>query len=152
MRNSIKKSAFVAVIVLALGAPVLAAPADQIRTRIAGYRDLGAAYKSVNDAMRGDPQVATIRQAAQRIGNSARAQYAWFPAGSGPRPGVKTAAKPAIWAKSQEFRSAQDAFARQAAAFQRAARTGNIAAIRAESRKLGGTCKACHDTFRVPSD
>lgn len=152
MRNSIKKSAFVAMIALALGAPVLAAPSDQIRTRIAGYRDLGAAYKSVNDSMRGEPKVAAIQQAAQRIGNSARAQYGWFPAGSGPRAGVKTAAEPAIWSKSREFRSAQDAFARQAVAFQRAASTGNIASIRSEARKLGGTCKACHDTFRAESD
>lgn len=133
-----------------LVAPLLAAPADTVRIRVAGFRDLGAAFKAVNDGLRGDIQIIEIRQQARMIANVARDQYNWFPAGTGPQPGIKTNAKPAIWAQAATFRAAQDAFARQAQAFQRTASGNDGAAIRAEARKLGATCKACHDTFRVP--
>jgi cytochrome c556 len=76
----------------------------------------------------------------------------WFPAGSGPQPGVKTAAKPEIWTKPADFRRAQDAFIAQAAAFQNTANGGDVDAIRAGVRSLGATCKGCHDQFRVPKD
>lgn len=130
--------------------PLLAAPADQVRTRVAAYKALGAAFKAVNDAARsGQVQTPRVRQAAARIGQAARQQYSLFPAGSGPRAGIKTDAKPAIWSRGREFRAAQDAFARQAAALQRAVTGGDAGAIRIEARKLGGTCKSCHDTFRA---
>lgn len=78
--------------------PLGAAPADQVRTRVNAYRALGAAYKTVNDAVRsGQLQAPQVRQAAAQIGNAAKQQYSLYPAGSGPRPGVKTAAKPEIW-------------------------------------------------------
>lgn len=134
-------------------APLLAAPADQARSRIEGYRELGAAFKAVNDGLRGPaPQTVLIQMSARQINNAARAQYNWFPAGSGPQPGVKTAAKPEIWAQGARFRQLQDGFAAQAAAFQRAAMSGNADAMRAGARSLGASCKACHDQFRVPKD
>ncbi|MEJ5978870.1 cytochrome c [Novosphingobium sp. PS1R-30] len=134
-------------------APLLAAPADQIRTRIDGYRDLGAAFKTLNDGLRApSPQPPVLRAAVQRIRAAAGRQYGWYPAGSGPRPGVKTAAKPEIWAQGARFRQLQDGFAVQAAALERAVSTGNAAAIRAAARSLGGSCKACHDQFRVEAN
>lgn len=137
----------------ATAVPLLANPAGDVRSRIAGYRDLGAAFKAVNDGLRGgNAQPAQIQQQARRIVAASQAQYRWFPAGSGAQAGVKTAAKPEIWAQAPRFRAAQDAFAAQAAQFQRAAAGGNVDAIRSEARKLGGTCKGCHDTFRTPED
>ncbi len=125
-----------------------AAPLDTIRTRITGYRELGAAFKGINDGLRGEPQVVLIQLSARQVINASRQQYAWFPAGTGPQPGVKSAAKPAIWAKPAPFKAAQDAFAREAQAMQRVAAGGNAAAMRAQVKKLGATCKDCHDQFR----
>lgn len=136
----------------AVATPLLAEPATTVKARISAYRELGAAYKGVNDGLRGEPQTVVVQQYARQIRNYAKAQYGWFPVGSGPQPGVKTLALPAIWAKPAQFKAAQDAFANQAAAFQKAASGGDAAAMRAEARKLGGTCKACHDQFRQPKD
>jgi cytochrome c556 len=136
-----------------IAAPLLAAPADQVRTRVEGLRELGAAFKAVNDGLRGPaPQTIMIQMSARQIANAARAQYNWFPAGSGPQPGVKTAAKPEIWTQAARFRQLQDGFATQVASFQRAAMSGNADAMRTGARSLGGSCKACHDEFRVPKD
>lgn len=128
--------------------PVLAAASDIVRTRITSYRELGAAFKSVNDGLRGAPQTVLLQQAARQIRNAAKQQYTLFPAGSGPQPGVKTAAKAAIWSNPAKFKALQDGFALQADVFHKAVSSGNPAIMRAETRKLGATCKACHDQFR----
>jgi cytochrome c556 len=136
----------------AIAAPLLAAPADQVRARIANYRELGAAFKAVNDGLRGSElQTVLIQQSARQIRNAARAQYTLFPAGSDASAGVRTAAKPEIWQQPLQFKTAQDNFARAADAFFAVASRGDADAIRTEARKLGGTCKGCHDTYRVPS-
>lgn len=133
-------------------APVLATPADVVATRVAGLRELGAAFKAVNDGLRGELQTVLIRQSARQIRTAATQQYGWFPRGSGPQPGVKTAAKPEIWTQGPRFKALQDAFAVRAAAFQVAANGTNAALIRAEARQLGAACKACHDQFRNKVD
>ena len=137
-------------------APLLAAapklaPADQIKARVTGLRELGAAFKAINDGLRAPaPQTILIQQSARQIRNAAQAMSTWFPKGSGPESGQKTSAKPDIWTKPKDFAAAQLAFSRQADALAKASAGSDIEAIRMETRKLGGTCKACHDQFRVP--
>lgn len=142
-----------ALALLVAASPLMGAPADAIRSRIANFRELGAAYKAVNDSLRGgEVQTVLLAQSARQIRNAARGQYAWFPAGSGPQAGVKTAAKPEIWANQAKFKSAQDAFAAAADQFQKVVASGDAAAIRTQARKLGATCKGCHDSFRTEAD
>jgi cytochrome c556 len=132
-----------------IATPLLAAPQDAAATRSAGYRAMGAAFKAVNDQLRsGSPQMPVLQAASQRIQATAKAQYGWFPQGSGPAPGVKTAAKPEIWAQPAQFKAAQDNFATQANAFAKAVNGGNVAAITAQTKQLGGACSACHKVFR----
>lgn len=134
----------------AVGAPLLAAPADAVRVRVAGYRELGAAFKAVNDGLRApSPDKAKLQASARTIRTAAARQYQWFPKGSGPQPGVKTAAKPAIWTDPGRFKQAQDAFAAKAVAFERVVASGDVAALRTASRGLGAACKGCHDQFRA---
>ena len=131
--------------------PAPMVPAEVIRTRQAGFKEMGTAFKNAMDALRAsEPQMIMIQQSARTIKNDSVALRGWFPAGSGPQPGLKTAAKPEIWTKPVEFRAAQDQLARAADGFQAAAAGGNADAIRAAARALGGACKNCHDQFRVP--
>lgn len=127
-----------------------AAPVDIVATRVAALRELGAAFKNVSDELKsGTPQLFIIQLSARQIRDASKAQYSWFPAGSGPQPGVKTAAKPEIWAQSAKFSAAQDAFAAEADAFRHVAMSGDMAAIAAEAKTLGRTCAACHHVFRA---
>lgn len=144
-------------VMLAVGAlaaaPVSAGVPETVRSRIESYRELGAAFKSVNDSLRGDEvQTVLIGQAARQIRNAAQGQYLWFPAGTGPQAGLKTKAKPEIWAQPAKFKAAQDAFAKAATAFQQAVAGRNPAAIRLQAKALGATCKSCHDSFRTRED
>jgi cytochrome c556 len=151
MTGRVRHAAFAAAAVIVAAGPLLATPADSARSRIAGLRELGAAFKNVNDSLRGPaPQMMIVQISARQIVAAARDQYGWFPAGSGVESSAKTKAKAEIWSQPARFRAAQDAFATQVAAFDRVVKAGNPAAIRSATRSLGATCKGCHDTFRTP--
>jgi len=139
-----------AILATALAAvPLLAAAADDVRSRIAAYRELGIASKNAKDELaKGSPNVMIVQMAAREIGNAAKAMPGWFPNGTGPQPGVKTRAKPEIWTKAGEFKAAQNVFVAQAAVFMKAAASGDMEAMRAEHRKLASTCTNCHNNFR----
>jgi cytochrome c556 len=137
---------------LLIASTALASPADSVRSRIAGLRELGAAFKAIGDGLRAsEPQTILIQQSARQVRNAASQMPGWFPAGSGAQAGVKTAAKPEIWSQPARFRASMDAFAAASGRFQAAVASGNQAALRTEFRNLGATCKGCHDSFRVPS-
>jgi cytochrome c556 len=138
------------VLLCAAATPLTAAAPDPIAVRIEGLRALGAAFKTVNDEIKsGTPQPIMLQLSARQIKAAAVAQYTWFPAGSGPRPGAKTAAKPEIWAQPVQFKAAQDAFNVQAQAFAKIAGSGDLAKLTAQTKALGQTCGGCHKAFRV---
>ncbi|MFA7388300.1 MAG: cytochrome c [Thiohalobacteraceae bacterium] len=149
MFSTVRTRILVPLVLAGIAAPLLAAPVDAVRTRMAGYRDLGAQFKALNDGLRASsPQPAALRTPAAKIRDAATRQYHWFPAGSGPRAGVKTAAKPEIWTQGARFRELQNTFATRATALERAVAGGNLATMRSATRSLGATCKGCHDQFR----
>ncbi|RZI76941.1 MAG: cytochrome c [Pseudomonas sp.] len=133
-----------------MAAPALAG-ADQVQARIAGFRQVGATYKSVTDGLRAG-NLPKVRQAAGQLGGLAHGLYGWFPRGSGPQRGVRTAAKVEIWTRAPQFRAAQDGFARQVQAFARVAAGSDLNVARLEARRLGASCKACHDAFKTAAD
>ena len=133
-----------------VAAPLFAAAQDVVNTRVDGLKHMGAAFKNVNDQLKsGTPQLSVLQLSARQISDAAKAQYGWFPAGSGPQPGVKTRAKPEIWTQPAQFKAAQDGLANQAAAFSKVVATGDTAAIAAQAKQLGGACGACHRQFRA---
>ena len=133
--------------------PAVAAGADPYKARLDSYRELGAAFKNVNDELRKPaPQVYIIQLSARQIRSAAQAQYGFFSAGTGPRPGVKTAARPEIWTQPAPFKAAQDAFSKQAQTFAAVAQSGDVAKLKVQAKALGQTCGACHKAFRVEKD
>ncbi len=153
MLLTIKKAAAIAV--LAFVGPMFAlaaAPADTIKARQDGLKEMGKAFKSIRDELQGDKDAAKIKEAAATIAKSAEAMKNWFPAGTGPEANVKTAAKPEIWADAATFTAAQEKLVEEAGKFAALANTGDIAAIGGGVRNLGGACKGCHDKFRVKEE
>jgi cytochrome c556 len=130
--------------------PLAAAAPDLIAVRKDGLHTLGAAFKNVNDELKsGHPQPYIMQLSARQIRDAATAQYGWFPAGSGPREGVKTNAKAEIWAEPVKFKAAQDAFNTQAQAFYKLVPSGDVAKITGQAKSLGQTCATCHKAYRV---
>lgn len=123
------------------------------KVRHDGYHKLGDAFKIIRDqTSAGSPDVAAIKTAAQVVSDTSVHQYDWFPAGSGPKTGVKTRAKAEIWSKPQDFAAAQKLFAEEAKKLHATANSGDVAAIKAQFGETGKSCKNCHDNFRAPED
>ena len=149
-----RTSVFAALIVGFAGAPLLAdaadSPAEVVKMRLEGLRQLGAAFKNVNDELKSSaPNAYLLELFARQIRDAAKEQYNWFPAGSGPQPGIKTGAKPEIWEKPADFKAAQDAFAAQAASFMEVVSSKDVEKIRAQTKPLSQSCGGCHRTFRT---
>lgn len=72
-----------------------------------------------------------------------------FPAGSDVE---DSEALPVIWEKPEEFSAAIDKAVAAARKFAAAAESGDSEAISSAFREVGGSCRGCHDTFRVQQD
>lgn len=137
--------------VLTAGAAAAAQTAVQtIAARQAGYKQMGGAFKIINDQLKaGSPDTAAMAKAAKTIADTSTAQYAWFPKGSGPEAGVKTRAKSDIWSDPAGFAAAQKALQTQAAKMHQLALTKDIDGMKAQAKALGGACAGCHKPFRA---
>lgn len=129
------------------------APATAIAVRKDGYREMGTAFKSLNDELKKPtPMAISLKRSAATISKTAVRVPNWFPVGSGPALGIKTAAKPEIWAKRAEFDAIQRRLVVDAAQLDKLVAAGDMKAVAAQARVVGGDCKACHDKFRVRED
>ena len=151
MRRVIFASALLAI----LAATAAAAPLAKGRAlaimhdRHEGMEKIGDTNKLLRrEITSSSPFMPAVQSGAATIaGLSARAS-GWFPKGTGPEMG-KTGAKPEIWQSPQDFAAKLHNFQAAARAFNAAAKSGDMAAIKARYSDLGGTCKACHDSYRA---
>ncbi|MEO8548257.1 MAG: cytochrome c [Sphingomicrobium sp.] len=121
---------------------------QRMHERHDGMERIGKSFKAAGRTLKsGSPDLAVVRSSAATIALLASKTPTWFPAGTGPDIG-KTGAKPAIWQKPADFVAKDTAMRQAAAAFDAAAKSGDMAAIGARFGALGKTCKACHDDYR----
>ena len=145
-------TAFAALGLLAGYAAHAAAPAiaDAIKARQASYKEIGGAFKNINDELKsGSPDMNSVKPLAREIATRAALLPKFFPKGSGPEAGIKTRAKPEIWRDNAAFVKLQGDMIAAARTLDAAAASGNVAGVTAARTTLGGVCKSCHDRFRT---
>ena len=129
-------------------------PQPIIEGRQAALRDIGAAFKGINDELKkSQPTLALIRQYARQIDDLTKEQKFWFPKGTGPETEIEMQAKADIWKRPAEFKAAQDALTQQVAKLQAVTGGSDVSAIKAQTQALGRTCKSCQiitDSSTVP--
>jgi cytochrome c556 len=64
----------------------------------------------------------------------------------------KTDAKPEIWKKWDEFKADTDELAQASDELAKIAEGGDVNAIVAQVKKVGGACGDCHESFRKPKE
>jgi cytochrome c556 len=62
--------------------------------------------------------------------------------------GEKSAALPAVWEKSGEFKQAQERLQSEVAKLVEVSRSGDEAAVKAQIGATGKACGGCHENFR----
>ena len=112
----------------------------------------GAAMKAINETLEKGGSAADLAPHAAKLVDDATKVATLFPAGTdkpqGKDPG-QTMAKPEIWQTPDDFAAKVKAFQDEAAMFNTAVAGGDMAAIKAEFEKLGGTCGGCHKVNRA---
>jgi len=124
-----------------------AKPEDAIKYRRAAFTVMGAHFGRVAAMANGripfDAKAAADNAELATI--MSKLPYAGFVEGSDKG---DTKADPKIWAEQDKFRAAAAKMQEEMAKLNAAAKTGNIDAIKAAVGATGGSCKACHDSYR----
>jgi cytochrome c556 len=129
-----------------------ATPVELQKARHEHYEELGKAFKAVRDQTTSTaPDFTAIEKSAGIINKASINQGQWFPKGTGPDAG-KTRALPEIWSKPDDFVAAQKMLGERAPKLLVAAKSKDIAAVKAAFKDTGGACKNCHDNFRSPEE
>lgn len=126
---------------------------QQIEVRQKALKEMGAAMKTISDQMKsGAPALDQIRPAVQTIKTHAAELPTWFPAGTGPESEVKTEALSKIWEDQPGFHAAAERLVTEANKLSDVATGDDLAAIGAQVGAVGGSCKNCHDQFRLKKE
>ncbi|MEO0461594.1 MAG: cytochrome c [Pseudomonadota bacterium] len=131
------------------GAPKAGEP-EVIDARQANFKKLGDSFKAIRTQLEGDsPDMAVIESAALDLNIAALATKDQFPEGTSVADGWDTEALATIWEKPEEFAKAHQMIADRSAEMVKLAQAGDPAAVAAYVKDLGGSCKNCHDNFRL---
>lgn len=123
---------------------------EQIEARQGQLKKVGKAFKTIIDQSKSDsPDMAAIQAATASITTETEGMADWFPEGTGPDSGIETDALPIIWDEKEDFLQKVSDMQEAAAKLDAAAQTGDAAAIGAAFKTAGGTCKSCHDKYRL---
>jgi cytochrome c556 len=127
--------------------------AGVIEERQANFEAIGDAFKAIRGQMEGGaPDLAIVEAQATDINTRAQKVADHFPAGTSVDDGVKTEALAAIWEKPEEFAAASQKLVDTSGALITAAASGDAAAVGEGIKAMGGSCKNCHDNFRLDTD
>ena len=126
---------------------------EAVDARQHNLKDLGGAFKAVRDQTRkAQPDLMQVQQAAEQIQQLAEDMDRWFPKGSEPGEDVETDAKAEIWSDPKGFAAAQAKFQQEAPKLLTLAKAKNVDGLKKQVGVVGGTCKGCHDKYRVPEE
>ncbi len=124
-----------------------------IETRQANFEEIGDAFKAIRGQLEaGEPDFSVIEASANTINANAQKVPDYFPAGTGIDSDADTEALETIWEQPEDFAAASQKLVDTSAALAAAAATGEAAAVGEAVKAMGGSCKGCHDQFRLDKD
>lgn len=127
--------------------------AKAVLVRQAHMKEFGKAFGGLGAELRKEaPDKAQIAADAANARGLAQALPTWFPKGSGPEAGVKTAARAEIWSDAAGFDTAATRLQAETTKLADLAAGGDFDAIRVQARAAGAACAACHDKYRAPAE
>ena len=136
------KWASLAAAAMAFGA---AAAQGDVDYRQNAMKAVGGHMGAIADIVRGKvPHAAHLQSHANAMADLAAIAPALFPQGSEGGDALS-----AIWTDSEDFQAKLTAFREAADALKAAAGSGEMPAIGAGVRRLGQSCKSCHDSYRA---
>ena len=123
-------------------------PAALVEQRQGRMKALGGAMKTLTGFSKGDASAADATKAAGVLAAAGRGMPGWWPRGTATGVG-DSEALPAIWSDQPGFRRQLAAFRTASAQMDAAAKSGDATKVGAALRVVGGSCKGCHDGYRL---
>lgn len=125
-------------------------PEDMIKFRKAGFNFMAWNFGKIKANLDGNFNKDQVMAAANAVAAmSASGMGALFGPGSEKDVGdQKTRVKPELFQQQDKARELMGNLTKEANELVKVAATGDVAAIKAQFGKTGGTCKACHEDFR----
>jgi len=126
-------------------------PEEAIKFRQSGYAFMAWNMGRIKANVEGQfnkEEVIKSANAIQAIANSGMGAL-YLPGTDKGTGWEKTRVKPAFFTDKEGVTKVAMAFNKEANEMAKVAATGDVAAIREQVGKLGGTCKACHDDFKI---
>lgn len=135
---------------LATAASAQVKPEDQIKFRQAGYSFMSWNMGKIKANLEGAYNKDEVAKAAHAVAVTATSGMgALYLPGTDKGTGWKeTRVKPEFFQQQEEVGKLARAFNAAAAELDKAAASGDVAAVKAAFGKTGESCKACHDKFR----
>ncbi|MBF0256277.1 MAG: cytochrome c [Gammaproteobacteria bacterium] len=145
----------IAVLILSLGlagtASAEVSPEDAIKWRQSGYAFMAWNMTRIKANIEGEfkqDEVVKAANAIQAIANSGMGAL-YLPGTDQGTGWAKTRVRPELFSDREGVGKVAKAFNEEANAMAKVAASGDLAAIKQQFGKLGGTCKGCHDDYRV---
>lgn len=124
------------------------AATDALKKRHDWFKELGGSFKTLaRESKSGSPDMAVVQKATAEVAAKSAELPSLFAPGTGPDAG-KTEAKAKIWQDSADFLTKAKDFQTEATKLNAVASAGDAAGFKEAFGKTGGTCKACHDSYR----
>jgi cytochrome c556 len=121
--------------------------ADIVAGRQAAFRLSGALVGQIKAGVDRGDDPKTLAFAARSLAGWAKAIPGMFPAGS---TAANSGALPTIWSDRAGFEAKAADYAAAATKLADLAKAGDKPGFAAQFAVVGGTCKACHDSYRKP--
>lgn len=126
-------------------------PEDAIKYRQSGYAfmawNMGRIKHNVEGNFNKD-EVVKAANAIQAIANSGMGAL-YLPGTDKGKGWEESRAKPEIWTEKEKMGKVAMEFVKEANEMAKVAAGGDAGAVKVQLGKLGGTCKGCHDDFKV---
>jgi cytochrome c556 len=148
--STILTSASLIAVTLIAAAPAqaqFAKPEDAVKYRQSAMSLIGTHMGRVGAVVKGDKPYDKAAVEADTAALEFLSKLPW----SAFTPGSETdksRAKPEIWKEQDKFKASYEKMIAEAGKLSAAAKTGDLAAVKAATGGLGKTCKNCHDDFK----
>ena len=123
-------------------------PEDAVKYRQSALTVMGAHFGRIGAMVNGRApfDAKSAQDSAHIVATLSSLPWAGFAANT---EALKSRAKPEVWKEQAKFKDASDKLVAETAKLEVAAKTGNLDTIKAAFGAVGGSCKACHDSFRA---
>lgn len=148
------KKLIIALLATAIGGTAIAQvkPEEAIKFRQSGYAFMAWNMQRIKANVEGSKfdkdEVIKAANAIQAIANSGMGSL-YLPGTDKGTGWEASRAKPGIWTEKEKMGKVAMAFNKEANEMAKVAATGDAGAVKAQLGKLGGTCKGCHDDFKI---